>query len=311
MVETTKPSLPLPADFADDPTEAPFPRQLIVYDEDSDTWNPTVEKNIIAHSRYLCVSYRQSDFPVDVRSQLELDVQAVCQQYDLPAYWLDYACTGSTQEEKNRDLYRIADVFRGATKTLIMIKGSDDKPHSPGWISWGDRLWTLPEALLSGYSGDKLVYRVGRRKVKPITLREIANHAYRDGDREMTLMNVYSGEPVIGSDAMFEVLVKTIWGRSSGSEKGEHKVGVFTAYEAEKVYALMGFMAKRIIPDPEESEQEAFMRLMKENGLDKDLKTILNSSDAKLSPHAQKMTQLDLEQMKILGEVSVILLTKL
>lgn len=303
MAKSTKAQFSLPADFSDKPTEATFPRQLIVYDEDSDTWKPTADKGIIAHTRYLCVSYRQSDFPEEDRGQLELDIQAVCLlQYDLSAYWLDYACTGSTQEEKNRDLYRIADVFRGATKTLIIIKGSDYKPHSPGWISWGDRLWTLPEALLSGYSGNKLFYRAGRRKAKPITLREIANHAYKDGDREMALINAYGGEPVIGPDVMFESLVKAIWNRSSGSAKGKEKEGAFTAYEAERVYALMGFMPKRIIPDPNESEKEAFKRLMKENRFNKVLSNILTSSEEKISLHIPERLQVDLTQKNALGK---------
>lgn len=295
------PSFSLPADFADNPTEASLPRQLILYDEDSNTWNPTVDKDTIADTRYLCVSYRQSDFPIADRRQLEQDVQFVCQKFDLLAYWLDYACTGESQEEKNRDLYRIADVFRGATKTLIMIKGNDYKMQSPGWRSWGDRLWTLPEALLSGYRDNTLVYKAGTRPVKPITLREIANHAYKDGDKEMALMNAYSGEPVISSYNMFATLVKTVWSRSSGPGEGAKKAGAFTAYDAEKVYAIMGFMPVRILPDPNESEEEAFKRLMKKNRFNMDLSTILNSSDEDTFLNEPMAPSLDSTQAKILG----------
>ena len=46
------------------------------------------------------------------------------------------------------------------------------------------------------------------------------------------------------------------------------KGGMFTAYPAERVYALMGFMQYRIIPNQYESEEEAFARLMKANNLD-------------------------------------------
>lgn len=87
------------------------------------------------------MSYRQSDFPY--KAKLKADVETICDNRKLDAYWLDFACTGETQEEKDIDLYRIADVFREAKETVIMI------PDENGWKSWGDRVWTYPEALLS------------------------------------------------------------------------------------------------------------------------------------------------------------------
>ena len=41
-----------------------------------------------------------------------------------------------------------------------------------------------------------------------------------------------------------------------------------TALPGERVYALMGFMQRRIIPDPSETEGQAFDRLMRANGLE-------------------------------------------
>ena len=71
----------------------------------------------------------------------------------------------------------------------------------------------------------------------------------------------------------------------------------FVEYLAEKVYVLMGFMPriKRIRPIFKESEEDAFKRLMKANGFDKDLQTILNTPP-------QEKSSLNLEQMKTLGK---------
>lgn len=43
--------------------------------------------------------------------------------------------------------------------------------------------------------------------------------------------------------------------------------GTLTAYPAEKVYAVMWFLLHRIVPISTESEDEAFKRLLDENGL--------------------------------------------
>lgn len=61
---------------------------------------------------------------------------------------------------------------------------------------------------------------------------------------------------------------EAIWKRRSGPNlPTPQSSSMFTAYPGEKVYALMGFFLKRIRPNPAESEDEAFTRLMNENGL--------------------------------------------
>ena len=262
-------NLAIPENFEGDITRAAFPRQLIIYDEKSNTWSPTNDEEILANIEYMAVSYCWRDFPS--RPDLERDIQITCQIQQLKAYWLDYACTGETQEEKNVDLYRIADVYRGAKITLVMVKGNDDRPLSDGWMRYGDRIWTLPEALLS----PSLIYKVGTRFFKPINLRRLANVAYRDRVEEMMLVDGFSGKESMPLTEKIELLRKAIWKRSSGPDKkvtvqgaSNNTGGAFTAFRGERVYALMGFMQYRITPDPYESEEEAFARLMKANKLE-------------------------------------------
>lgn len=261
-VETS--TFPVSPDFVGDVTRAAFPRQLIVYEEKSNKWSACIDESILAKVEYLAVSYRQTDFPDKVK--LEETIREICHFHDLEAYWLDFACTGTSQAEKNRDLYRIADVFRGASKTLILVSGDDDEPLSAGWRRWGDRVWTLPEALLS----QELIYKVGSRPVKKAALRKIANMAYENRREEMILIDGYSGKEPLPLKERMHLLRKAIWKRTSGPDSAATAGSVFTAYPAERVYALMGLMPYRIMPDSMESEATAYSRLMDANDLDGD-----------------------------------------
>ena len=111
------------------PTRANHPRRLIVYDNEFGEWSSIDDstedgKNVMIRTSYLAVSYRQSDFPD--KDQLESAVRSACESRNLDAYWLDYACSGTAQDEMNMHFYRIADVFRGAKETLIIIPDCED-----------------------------------------------------------------------------------------------------------------------------------------------------------------------------------------
>ena len=255
-------SFEVPIDFTGDATRAAFPRQLVVYDERSNKWSSCTDENVLAGIDYLAVSYRQTDFRDKTR--LEEMIRDICHFYEFRAYWLDYACTGVTQEEKNRDLYRIADVFRGASKTLILISGDDDQPLSDGWRRWGDRVWTLPEALLS----QELVYKVGSRPLKKASLRKVANMAYENRQDEMIIIDGYSGKEPLSLYDRVRLLRTAIWKRTSGPDNELYRLSAFTAYPAERVYALMGLMPYRILPNSAESEEMAYSRLLQANGLE-------------------------------------------
>ena len=177
------------------------------------------------------------DFPE--KADLERDVQRACEVRGVYAYWLDFACTGKLQDEKNQDLYRIADVFRSAKETLIMIPDTS----GDGWKSWGGRVWTYPEALLSG----SYICKEGPKFVRTIKLSEIHNLAYADSEVEHRLAALYgSGGRDFGRfRERIEDLCVAIWTRNSGP--GDSPSMVFsssslTALPGERVYALMGFM---------------------------------------------------------------------
>lgn len=285
-------------------THAAHPRQLIIYD--GKYWQPCTDVKVLARTYYLAISYRQADFLTpnieaawgSREAQLEVQklksyvsdlARSACQEQGFRAYWLDFECTGDSQAEKNADLYRLADVFRGASKTVILIRDRhlnplnsiDVPPRSQqkrdaeeefGWKSWGGRVWTFPEALLSS----ELVYKFGTEAVRPITLRQIGCIAYAPDQEEMRIINGFSGKDPLERIERQTLLKNAIWRRSSGpasTPSSQHiNTGTgsqFTAYPAERVYALMGFFEHRIMPDPRESILHALARLSMANDSDR------------------------------------------
>lgn len=255
---------------------ASYPRALVV--KEGETWKMRTVEGVLIELDYLAVSYRWDDFGDS--DHLRKTVQSVCDQFGLKAYWLDLDCIGQGQAEKNVDLYHLSDVYRRATKTLIMIQPQptqdpDDKdtPEKRGWKSWGGRVWTLPEALLSS----NLLCKVGNNDAQKTSLPYIRNHAYEDDEEEMAIIDGFSGKDVLHRLERLTMLKDALWRRATSAQPAncdpdapatrEHPS--FTRFPAEKVYALMGFFEHRIMPDSSESSLTALARLSMANDSDR------------------------------------------
>jgi hypothetical protein len=276
-------------------THAPYPRKLMIYNSKSATWSGCIDPTALINANYMAVSYYNADF-IDKNALLETrqafaeTVQAACIEQGLRAYWLDFQCIGDLegkvimdnlkdadkrkeQAKMNEDLYRIADVYRGAAKTLIVIghHPSEGQTEKNPWVRWGDRLWTLPEALLSR----ELLCKAGDDAVRPITLRQVANLAYKADPEEMALVEGFSGKDTLHRVERLSMLKNALWRRSSSAHPRQAPVSPlpptsqFTAYPAERVYALMGFFEHRITPDPLEHPLTALARLSMANDSDR------------------------------------------
>ncbi|KAG1720644.1 hypothetical protein EDB19DRAFT_1776035 [Suillus lakei] len=174
----------------------------------------------------------------------------------------------ASRTEKAQDLYRMSDVYRRASFTLIML--SDEK----GWAAWGG-------PLLS----HELRYKAGENAVTPIKLFQLAalaySHAYHNEESQITnswdvlekdrdlqlkeesqIINFFA----LGKDPLERLdrnlqLKEAIWRRFSSPAEER--------YRAEKVYALMGFFEHRILPDAAETELQALARLFMANDNDR------------------------------------------
>jgi len=252
------------------PTRTLYPRLLIIRDPIRNKWVPCADRDMI-NTKFIAISYRAIDAYTKgpdqeaEQAQFKEEVRAAVlgQKYD--AYWLDLECLGETPSDKNRDLYCMADVYRGAELTLIML-GKSAAGENEYWRGWGERMWTLPEALLSS----RLSYKFrDREAVTPLSLFQLANLAYTNYDTEQAIINAYSGKDPLERLERLTLLKSAIWQRrtaalapgvSGPSPKldmtGEKPI-TNGAYKAERVYALMGFFEHRIRPNRSEDNLHA------------------------------------------------------
>ena len=199
------------------------------------------------------------------------------------------------------DMFRMADIYRNAKFTLILLPDvpGDTRSIAQRWKDWGSRMWTFPEACLSR----ELWYRVGNGPVTRISLQELAKLAFTRPEDEAALTNAYDlHKDPLERLARLDHLKKAIWRRyHSGHEADqsggnattdrwvppqdnddpdtcdcrEHGVVMRTpaqskgANSADRVYALMGFFEHRILPAERETEMQALARLSMKNDSDR------------------------------------------
>jgi hypothetical protein len=232
-------------------THALYPRFLMVYNKGERKWSMVTVDAEVTRKPYVAVTYCYDDV-INSGSIDELIERArdatLDQGYD--AYWLDEECLLKDPVQKAQDLYRMSDVYRLASFTLIILS------NKSAWPAWGSRVWTLPEALLSR----ELRYKAGNDAVTPISLIHLASLAYSHHDKESQIINSYG----LGKDPLERLdrnlqLKEAIWRRESFQGR----------YPAEKVYALMGFFEHRILPNAEETELQALARLFMANDNDR------------------------------------------
>ncbi|KAG1797111.1 uncharacterized protein HD556DRAFT_274706 [Suillus plorans] len=244
-------------------THALYPRILVVFDEDTQGWTRVDDEAVVRRKPYVAVTYCYPDVINSGGTEALIErVRHATLDQGFDAYWLDLECLLEGPIGKAQDLYRMSDVYRLASFTLIIL--TDES----AWLSWGNRVWTLPEALLSR----ELRYIIaGNETVTPINLIQIASLAYRHHDKESQIINSYAlGKDPVERLARNLQLKEAIWRRQSFSSQITSQGGNSQGrYRAEKVYALMGFFEHRILPDPEETELQALARLFMANDNDR------------------------------------------
>ncbi|KAG0695976.1 hypothetical protein DFH29DRAFT_879675 [Suillus ampliporus] len=268
----------------DIPTHTLYPRLLIIHDRTQNVWVPCTDRDTIIRTKFIAISYSAADAftrgpnQEQHKAQFKDEVRAAVLGQKFDAYWLDLECLGKTPSEKSLDLYCMADVYRGAEVTLIML-GKAASGENLCWRGWGERVWTMPEALLSPH----LCYKFrDREEVTPLSLFELANLAYTNYDKEHAIINAYSGKDPLErlerlallKSAIFRRITAALAAKSAPPPPpkldmiGETPV-TSEAYPAERVYALMGFFEHRIKPNRFEDELHALVRLSMANDNDR------------------------------------------
>ena len=258
-------------------THAPYPCRLIIHDPASKSWYVCSDAAIIKQQKYVAISYRYDDIVpegVDETTRLSLHeafitkVETIVTSLNESAYWIDLTLVDKTSspEETNKDLYRMADVYRSAEFTLIMLCPPADVTEEEAWKGYGERLWTLPEALLSR----QLRYKFRDGKVTPITLHQLANRAYARLAEESAIVNSYSLRDPLERLERLSMLKSALWRRTSKTlQRIQANKEAEPRFRAERVYALMGFFNHRIHPHFQETDLQALVRLSMANDNDR------------------------------------------
>ena len=254
---------------------------------------------------YVFISSYRAHFPVhdpdpDVKERARRNIHVMARQCakeeGVEAYWIDHECIEENDRElKTADIHRMCDVIRGAARTCIMLPDfSVEKMRE-----WGDRMWTLPEALLS--------------HAEHLKLCALSSHI--DGTLAEQSSNFAQ---VSGPQLRTEMWTKLdmsdeIWGEGE-SENGDHqarrllaecfsgvlnlsRIGLFTVAlealsardqngnfsDADVAYALMGFLHERISFDKGETEFQGLARLSLANDSDRLLERMIC-----MLPHSQE-----------------------
>ncbi|KAG2052935.1 hypothetical protein BDR06DRAFT_914560 [Suillus hirtellus] len=289
-------------------THACYPRVLMIRGSNQNEWFRCEDRNTIIHAKYIAISYRASDTytrgPCEKKEKAQFtdDVRAAVLGQQFDAYWLDLECLGETESEQNLDVYCMSDVYRRAETTLIML-GRADSGEDECWRSWGGRVWTFPEALLSS----RLCYKFrDREEVKPLSLFQLANLAYTNSEDEQAIVNAYgNGKDPLERLERLALLKQAIWRRAMAGfpalsgppllprldvvlAGGSVTGGGYKPHKAERVYALMGFFDHRIQPNHHEDELQALARLSMANDNDRITERMVSMFPSTSTPGASR-----------------------
>ncbi|KAI9692884.1 MAG: hypothetical protein M1822_004878 [Bathelium mastoideum] len=272
------------------------PRLLVVFKDGE--WQVESQEGAGArHRAYIFISSYRGHFPVhdrnpEVKAKARQDIHAMARQCakeeGVEAYWIDHECIEEDNSElKTADLHKMCDVIRGAQRTCIMLPDfSVSKMRE-----WGDRMWTLPEALLSHAEHLKLCALSSHsdstlmRQPSDLTLTEEpfmetqlrtklemsdetwGNGEDSDGDHQPTrlLAENFSGVLSLTRIGLFTIALEALSKR--------HQNGSFS--QADVAYALMGFLHERIQFDKDETDFQGLARLSLANDSDRLLERMI------------------------------------
>ncbi|OAQ59325.2 3-hydroxyisobutyrate dehydrogenase protein [Pochonia chlamydosporia 170] len=177
------------------------------------------------------------------------------------AFWIDCKCQPakrvdasgqvndnlSEREKKeliDRDIYTMSDIIRGAESTIVITHSVTDSVSNDLLRGWGDRVWTLPEVILSKGSNVTLVVHGGKPELVPKV--RLAELAWKDAGEARQLVEHYTNLHLSRLE-LVSIAIKALARRSL---KGHH--------EGDRSYALMGLLRVRPLIDSQDTSFQAF-----------------------------------------------------
>lgn len=242
------------------------PRYLCFLDNPMDENMPGINvlptDQTTANTEYIFIGYTAEQFDhrsTDDMNALHIIAEKAARDAGVVAYWVASSCMPDEKELEN-DVYRISDVMRSAYSLVIIIGSSPSKQQSREEMlrSWGERMWTLPEALLSPAEQNIKVYTRGQNGPPwEISKKHFAAVVWDDPLISRQLVDHYNKTLDLSRLELVTIALKCLSTRQT------------TAYlQGDLSYALMGLLRQRPQIDGTDSAFQAFARLSMANDSD-------------------------------------------
>jgi hypothetical protein len=252
------------------------PRKLKVRNSDG-VW--VTEKG--SKEPYVFISYTREHFPSKRNRELERLAEAIAEDVSrreirsgregIKAYWLDYICMAKDQPELSKDIYRICDIIRGARQICVVLPNMERKSKR----TWGERVWTMPEALLS--TPDRVTFYSPSNDAAKNSLNgqayldrqehsktDLAHSVWPDGLCSRRLAEHYSGTLTLSRLELVYFAIKALRIRTTNDYSG-----------ADRAYALMSLLNYRPKFNPHDTLFQVYSRLSLANDSDRIVERII------------------------------------
>lgn len=216
-----------------------------------------------ANMKYLFIAYTAEQFHSNADLEaLHNIAERATRNAGLPAYWVGCSCMADA-DELEEDVYRISDVMRGAQDLVIVVgapAGTEAVTTTQQLLKvWGERMWTLPEALLSPSGRDILVYTRGQNLRSPLRVskKNFAALTWDDAAVTRQLIDHYEGSLILSRLELVILALQCLNNRRTSQY-----------FKGDLSYALMGLLRLRPNVDSSDSAFQAFARLSLANDSD-------------------------------------------
>ncbi len=217
-------------------------------------------KGMSSHPDYLFVAYATKQWRLPDNSddpELLQFAQDATQAAGLSAFWISSKCRGPADEDGIVDeVYRMSDIVRGAACVAIAVApppGSRGQVVHPKnmLLGWGERMWTLPEALLSPKGKAIAVYVRDRKGPTLIEKRSLAVQVWKDAAISRQLMDHFENNLILSPLELVTIALQCL-------SKRDHKE---VKLPGDMAYVLMGLLRRRPQIVRTDSAFQAFARL--------------------------------------------------
>ncbi|KAL8838467.1 MAG: hypothetical protein Q9176_005019 [Flavoplaca citrina] len=217
---------------------------------------------------YIMVSYTGKQFASNNdkdKDSLHFIGQHAAQEAGVRAYWVSCSCLGMADDQEE-NVWRISDVIKGAFQVVIAVAGPvgvKEMGTLPTELlsQWGDRVWTLPELLLSP-ERDIEIYTLNRSLDQVQQLKQCLERPpdrinrrnfsrfWEDASIVGQLLDHYEGSVILSPLELIATALKCLERRHTT----QHLPGDLS-------YSLMGLLRQRPNARKDDSGFQAFARL--------------------------------------------------